>query len=372
MLVEADSASLAGRGLLAAWLTIMAAVGLLALPIGCADFGSEINPLRADASPGGLGGQTGGGPGGAGLGGGSGGAGGADLGSGGAAAGGQGGAMAQTPDALPGDASGASEPCGAQTTFALLLSIDVSWAGTAATMGGSGKVHIWNKAALEANGNALSGLVTACGTILPETPLTGLGRIAAGGGKILIEVPVAVWDAPTMPRYPLTGTRSAAGLGGTVQIELFAPLGFERPDPRGPWPDSYTGLRGFLKDVDGDGNFGYTALPRPAGGYVLPPTALGLGGLAPAAEKIFLVSRNLVQLSGTRSACDAFAGTATVPAFDSHVVGCSLRGGGACNDGQIDFVDQNRMKYLPKGATFTARSVAANATCDEVRRALPL
>ena len=361
----------------------MAGAAGLTLALGCSDFGAEINPLRPDAAPGGTGaagGHSEGGAGGVVSPGGSAGASGSTRGGGaaGVSGGGQGG---QPLDAGPGPAPSDSgnggtttpgaEPCPTQATFALLLTMDVTWAGTAATSGGTGKVFIWNKADLVAAGNTLSGQVTACGTVLPDTPLTALGRIAAGGPKILIEVPVAVWDAPSMPRYPLSGSRTSAALGAAVQIDLNAPLGFER-DAMAAWPDSYTGLLTSLRDADGDGHPGYSARPRPDGGYVLPPTALGLGGLAPAAETIYLVSRNVMSLTGTRSSCDAFSGSAAVPAFDSHVVGCKVRGGGECTDRQIDFVDQNRMKYLPKSATFAAKSVAATATCDDVRRALPL
>jgi hypothetical protein len=48
-----------------------------------------------------------------------------------------------------------------------------------------------------------------------------------------------------------------------------------------------------------------------------------------------------------------------------------IKGGAACNDKQVDFVDQNRMKYAPKSATFKAQVVPANATCADVRRVLP-
>jgi hypothetical protein len=357
---------------------IMGAATLLALPVACSDFGSEINPLRPDAAAG-VGGNPAGGNGSAGAGGPGSAAAGSGGGAGAGGAGGRGGQSGATGDASsPAGSGGSSQPpatgeaCDPQASFALLLTLDVTWAGTAATMGGTGKVTIWNKADLVASGNALSGQVTACGTVLPDTPLTALGRIAAGGPKILIEVPVAVWDAPTMPKYALVGTRAGTALGAMIQIDMVAPLGFERPDPKAAWPDSYTGLRTFLKDADGDGHPGYSARPRPDGGYVLPPTALGLGGLAPAAETVFLVSSNVITLRGPRTSCDAFTGEATVSAFDSHVVGCIVKGGAECTDRQIDFVDQNRMKYQPKTATFSAKRIAATATCDDVRRALPL
>ncbi len=251
-----------------------------------------------------------------------------------------------------------------------MLTLDVTWAGTSATQGGSGQVRIYNRVDIAATGNTLGGKVAPCGTTLPETSLTGLGRVAAGGNKILIEVPETVWEAPSLPRFPLRGTRGHSGLGAPVAIELAAPLGFDPTDVAAPWPESYTGLAAQVRDVDGDGSPGYQARPRNGDGYVLPPTSLGLGGLAPAAEKVFLVSRNVMTLMGSRTACDVFSGSAAVKSFDSHVVGCAIRGGGACNDRQVDFVDQNRMKYQVKSATFTAKKVAVDASCTEVRRTL--
>ena len=58
------------------------------------------------------------------------------------------------------------------------------------------------------SGDALSGMLQGCGTVLPETALTGLGRIAAGGDKILIEVPDDTWEKPAMPKFPVTGMQA--------------------------------------------------------------------------------------------------------------------------------------------------------------------
>jgi hypothetical protein len=353
---------------------IVGALGLfVAGSAACSDFGSEIDPLYWDGGAGG-GGPPSGGAGGAARGGASGavGAGGASGAGGQLGQGGQAGSGGPSPDALPAAETGSAEPCDNPASFAILLAIDVTWAQSSATMGGAGKVYIWNRADITASGTALSGQVTACGTVLPETPLTGLGRVAAGGAKILIEVPDPVWDAPSMPKFPFAGRRSEVGLGGTIEFDTFAPLGFERGDPKAAWPDSYSALKSDLRDVDGDGQPGYLALPRSKDGYVLPPTALGLGGLAPAAEKIYLVSRNVMTLTGVRTACDAFSGSANVTHFDSHVVGCAVRGGGECNSNQVDFVDQNRMKYQAKSASFSAKRVPAGAPCSEIRRVHPL
>lgn len=338
-----------------------AALSMAVAGPGCDGFGSEIDPLRPDAAPApadtaaappvlpGTGGMP------------------PVPGTGGA-----GGMASDTAAPVPETGPPpAGEACPASTAFAILLTIDVTWPGNAATTSGTGVVRIWNKVDITATGNNITGSVTPCGTELPETVLSGLGRAAAGGSKILIEVPTSVWDQPSMPKFPLTGSRAHANLGAALELQLAAPLGFMPKELRAPWPESYTALKDQLVDPDGDGLPGYWARPRPDGGYVQPPTSLGLGGLAPAAEKLALISRNVLTLSGMRTACDAFDGSATVHHFDSHVVGCAIRGGAACNASQIDFVDQNRMKYMPRGARFSAKQVAATASCTEIRSAFP-
>jgi hypothetical protein len=41
------------------------------------------------------------------------------------------------------------------------------------------------------------------------------------------------------------------------------------------------------------------------------------------------------------------------------------------NTNQADFVDQNRMKYMVKSGTYEAKVVADDASCADVRAALP-
>jgi hypothetical protein len=256
-------------------------------------------------------------------------------------------------------------PAGA---YAIGLTMDVTWPSTTAAAAGMGKIFLWNKTTISPSGDALGGMLQGCGTVLPETALTSLGRIAAGGNKILIEVPEDVWDKPSMPKFAVTGMQ-AGGATGMLNLSWAVLLGATLGDPKGPWPDSYSGLMGA--DADGDGKPGYIAAPRNGGGFVLPPTAVGIGGSAPSAERLFLVSRHLVTINGMRTSCDEASGPANVSAFDSHVMGCLLRGGGECNKGQTDFVDGNRMKYVVKSATFRAKKVADGATCADVRAALP-
>jgi hypothetical protein len=124
-------------------------------------------------------------------------------------------------------------------------------------------------------------------------------------------------------------------------------------------------------DLEGDGPKGYTAAPRDGDGFVLPPTAVGLVGSAPSADKVYLVSRQAMTLKGKRTACDAHSGMAEVTAFDNHVVGCHIKGKAECTENQSDFVDKNRMRYMVTSATYEAKTVATDASCADVRAALP-
>jgi hypothetical protein len=341
----------------------------------CGSSGSEVmgpDSARNGGSPGGggapgAGGAASGGAGPAGSGGAPGGSGGSPgpvAGAGGTASG-AGGSGPGADGGMP-PAAG----CGAGV-FAMQVVMDVTWPAGTAAAAGSGKIYLWNRTVLEESGNTLTGTLQGCGTVLPETALTAIGRLATGGTKILIEVPDPVWEAPTMPRFAVKGMASAATATGMVNLEWASLVGINLPDPKAAWPDSYTGIAAMAQDADGDGKPGYSAAPRAGGGFVLPPTAVGIGGLAPAAEKVYLVSRHLIAIAGARSSCEEMAGTATVSAFDSHVMGCQVKGGADCNANQTDFVDQNRMKYKVTSATFRAKKLTAAATCANVRQALP-
>jgi hypothetical protein len=270
-----------------------------------------------------------------------------------------------------GEAGGAATDCEARSSWseAVHYVLSVTWAGTTASESGEGQVELWSRVNYSATGNELEVELRACGSMLPETNLTAAGRIATGGEKVMIEVPNSVWDAPSIPTTMTTGEHSGFGIGSTVEFGYVSQLGVTLDDPRAEWPDSGADLVTF--DMEMDGAPGYTATPREGDGYVLPPTALGIVGSAPAADRVYLVSRQAVTLSGTRTACDAHSGTANVENFDNHVVGCHISGGDECNESQADFVDQNRMRYVVSSATYEAKLIAEDATCADVRAALP-
>jgi hypothetical protein len=270
-----------------------------------------------------------------------------------------------------GEAGSAATDCEARSSWAEAVHyvLSVTWAGTTASESGEGQVELWSRVDYTATGNDLEVELRACGSMLPETNLTAAGRIATGGEKVMIEVPNSVWDAPSIPTTTTTGEQSGFGIGSSVEFGYVSQLGVTLDEPRAEWPDSGADLVTF--DMEMDGSPGYTATPREGDGYVLPPTALGIVGSAPAADRVYLVSRQAVTLTGTRTACDAHSGTANVENFDNHVVGCHISGGDDCTESQADFVDQNRMRYVVSSATYEAKMIAEDATCADVRAALP-
>src|SRR5882762_3287988 len=134
--------------------------------------------------------------------------------------------------------SGGGGSCPAQTKFTLSVHVvvDVTWPASTATNAGTGKIHLWNRAVLSANGLNLSGETTPCGTSLPEFGLSGAGMIVTGGSKVLIEVPNVVWDAPTIPKLASKGTISGWDAGSTIAFEpTVALVGLTMADPMGMW-----------------------------------------------------------------------------------------------------------------------------------------
>ena len=347
-----------------AWRRGLVFVALASL-IGCGGGSdSEVKTGTGGASGGsGTGGSTTGG-----------GTGGAAMGTGGAMGGGTGGTVMGTGGAVGGgNDGGMAGACPAQTAFTLAVHVQMnaSWPAGTATNKGMGTIHLWNRAKFNANGLQLTGETASCGSVLPPFTLNALGSVAANGSMVSIDVPNSVWDTPTIPKFPNSGTLSGWDPGSTIKIvPTIALVGLKMDDPMAAWPMSYTAIN--TVDADGDGKAGFTAIPRQGGGFVAPPLQVTLFGLGPTADQVYLATRTVVQLDGKMDSCTNQSGMVTVKFFDSHVVGCHVKGGGECTPAQIDFVDTSRTNYTISGGTFTSKKVADDATCANVRDALPM
>jgi hypothetical protein len=170
-----------------------------------------------------------------------------------------------------------------------------------------------------------------------------------------------------MPKFIGTATWSATGVSINPGIAL---LGLTMADPMATWPSKGSDITTTV-DADNDTKAGVTANSADGNGYAPPPTALSLS--PNFADKIYLAIRNAMTLSSPETDCTktSYSGTADVTAFDNHVVGCHVKGGGECSASEADFVDSNRTIYTVTAATFDTVVIPDGSTCADARNALP-
>ncbi len=260
-------------------------------------------------------------------------------------------------------------PVQAMGTAGTHIVANVSWSATTGVIAGEGELHIWTRSVMTFDGNDVTAEVSPCGSSVPEIERSAL----LGGGLVKLEVPNTVWDAPEMPTFNASGSISGFNPGATIMMDPVASLiGASMSDPMGgSWPASGQELSGI--DHDGNGYPGITTVPKDTPPYTLPPVDL-IGAILPngeRADQLYIATRSIIQLSGTRSSCESASGSANISKFDTHVVGCHLKSGGQCSAAQANFVDENRMLYQIDGASYTMKKVADGASCSDVRAALP-
>lgn len=236
--------------------------------------------------------------------------------------------------------------------------MNVTWSG-AHINSGSGTVHLWSKSKLNQSGSTATTEGMPCGSTLPEVTT----KSYAGGLKVSVEVPNAAWDSAQMPKFTGTATKVGSSLTVDPGISL---VGLTMTDPTAAWPaaSAITSV-----NHDGDAKPGITAIPKDATGYSLPPTSISQSSRV---DEVYLATRTVMTLNATVDGCpQTYSGTASVTKFESHVIGCHVKGGGECTTTEANFVDDNRTIYTVGSATFTTKVVSDTATCADVRAALP-
>jgi hypothetical protein len=276
------------------------------------------------------------------------------------------------PGSGPGSGSGVTSggggtgacPSVSSTDVATKITMQVTWPGTVGVEAGSGTVHIWTLSTQTYNGNNVTGMVHPCGSSIPDL----MGTPIVGGKQIGNTIPDAAWESPSMPVGMVTGTQSGFEVGSTVNIDKSVTLvGATMVNPlTDPWPPSYTGI--MTADHDGDTKPGITATAKTGGNFQEPPTSLLM---LTRADKLYLATRSIVTLSGTRDTCGSVNGTAIIEKFDNHVVGCHVLNGGECMPAEVDFIDVNRTIFTIGSATYRGVNLPAGSTCTDARAALP-
>jgi hypothetical protein len=260
--------------------------------------------------------------------------------------------------------SSSSSGCPALTnaTMAIHISLSVTWPATTGASGGSATFHAWNRTKVSTTGTSFAGKTIPCGSTVPEISLSSL----IGGGKVIMEIPESFWDSQSAPEDSTSGTISGWGQDSTFTLASPpALLGLTMTDPNVAWPASYTSLT--TDDIDKDGAPGLTTFPKSGSGYVNPPVSI----MGTRADRVSVASRTQIDMKGAFTGCTEHSGAATAKYLDNHVVGCHVVGGSDCTATQVKFEDDNRTVYTVTSGTYVAKIVADNATCSDVRNALP-
>jgi hypothetical protein len=292
------------------------------------------------------------------------------------------------PDASRDAAADASAPdaagpvCSLPGAFAALVDFNVEWIPTTlggvlpVLKGGQGRIRMYAMVKLDAAGSAL---VEPCGTSVPDFEGADIVGAELYGG----DIPVAAWDATTMPSFRSRWATFCDRPGCGYQADEATLVIGARPlyedaiwPPQGGWAESgeYEAT-----DDDNDGSPGLTMITRGppmtnAEGrpYSFPPVGIAQYGRA---RKLHLAMSLRVKLSGTLQTCDEISGVST--AADVHVsaVGCTgVLDGDAeelvCAPETSQFVDANLPMWTVKDSTFKMGRLPPGAGCYTVRTLL--
>jgi hypothetical protein len=280
-------------------------------------------------------------------------------------------------------AAGPTVPCNFNGTWATKLTIPVNWVpqGLMSVIlnPGSGAITQWILQSRVQSGTTVTDTAYVCGIDLPDFQ----GTVVAGAETYGVRFPDSLFDSNYLSSFTISATLSAATTNATYSEPATATLlGIDLSTPASaPWPDALTAY-GESVDSDQDGNPGVTAYAATGPGYSMIPVNLAKSSRATA---VFVVIRQVTQVSGTVTDCNHISGSVSIPqltdsdgnmkyAIDSHVIGCELEGdGGACSIGDWSFVDGTQPVFSPSGgATFTSMRMPSGmtTTCSQVRQML--
>jgi hypothetical protein len=274
---------------------------------------------------------------------------------------------------------GAATKCDFSGTWATLISIDVNWVPQGLTgvilAPGTGRIQQWIRSTRVVSGTSTTDTAVVCGITLPDFS----GTSFVGGETYGVRFPPSLFDNGYLPSFAIFGTQADSTPTTAFSTRASAALiGLTLANPTtATWPDTIT----TAVDTDKDNNPGVTvnaatgSIPgRDSGTYSEFPVDV----LSDRANQLFIVIRQVTQLSGAATDCNHMSGTTTIPkipdtssgkyAIDSHVIGCNLAAGGTCSSSQISFIDDTQPVFSPSGnASFTSVRVKAGSTCADVR-----
>jgi len=289
-------------------------------------------------------------------------------GTGGSATGGTGGTGGSSTGGAGG--TGGASACNLAGTWGTYITSPVTWKGTLALASGNGHLREWLLSTRTQNGNKTVDKAVPRAIQLPDFK----GSTLAGGEKYGLRFPLPSFDKGKVPATTLNGTLSGATVGSTFSTpDTALLLGLSMKNAtKATWPAA-----GSItpRDDDADGNPAFTTNAATGAGYANFPLDLLKNGRA---DRLYVATRTVAALSGKLTNCKQIDGSVKfavlggTPAINSHILGCRKVGGGSCNGTQRNFVDANSPAFTPgAGSTMKSVKLAANATCADVRKALP-
>lgn len=256
--------------------------------------------------------------------------------------------------------------CNLTGTFALKLTVAVTWPNQPYIKSGSGTAYVWSILKGTHSGNAFNGTVTECARNAPDFQSSILSD------RYKVTFPNALFDhVPTyLPSGTAAVTLSNSSPGASFALARTSQLmGASMADPiNGAWPSAASGLTQV--DMDGDSKAGMTGVYPNSGGDIYPPTTLSVFGNH--ADNVYLAARIVYSLNGTLTSCTQSSGSASVTHVDSRLFGCRHQGSTSdCSGSESNFLDSNQVVYSAGTASYSLVKIADAGTCADVRAALP-
>ncbi|MBN1655662.1 MAG: hypothetical protein JXA30_17995 [Deltaproteobacteria bacterium] len=256
--------------------------------------------------------------------------------------------------------------CDLSGTYALKVTVSVTWPDRDLTESGSGTYYSWSKLQATHSGDDVTGTLIECGKNAPAVASSVLPE------NYKINYLNAIFDHS--PSY-LPGASISASLNGDSPGATFSMnrtalwMGTTMSDPiNDSWPSSASGLT--QNDMDGDGKPGVSAVYLNSGSYDYPPTRDWIP--LNEADSVYLAARVVFSLNGTLTSCTQSSGSASVTQTNTHIFGCNYAGSSQdCDASAGSFLDNNQGVFQPGNATYTLVKIDDEATCADVRAALP-
>ncbi len=274
-------------------------------------------------------------------------------------------------EAVQGDPQALTE-CDQSGTWAIKITVPVSWPATFVLAAGTGEITNYLKSTRTQDGLNVTDSAQVCGIVTPDYAAAPL----FGSEKYGIRFADKTFEA--LPKVAVTSTLSSKEEGATYSSGVgVVLLGSSLPDPAADrWPTNPAAMTQI--DMDNDTMPGITVDSASGEGFSHPPVN---AFRTARADRIYSTLRQVMESStGIVKSCNRVEGSGKIaviggkPAIDSHVLGCRREDGADCTAAEWKLLDGAAPVYAPTGdakiVMVKLDPARANATCADIR-ALP-